>query len=86
MKGDVTIKIVAKSAKGHEFMYNAKSAHKVSEASTKYICDILNEYKYKLNDDEVWFIHDVDKYDMAYEYAEFQRFTVRNGIVKEKVA
>ena len=81
------MKIVAKSVKGPEFMYNGKSAHKVSEASAKYICDILNEYKYKLNENEVWFIHDVDKYDtVAYDYAQFQSFTVRKGIVKEKVA
>ena len=80
------MKVVAKSAKGHEFMYNGKSAHKVSEASAKYICDILNEYKYKLNEGEVWYIHDIDKYDMAYEYALFQSFTVRKGVVKERVA
>jgi len=80
------MKVIAKSVKGQEFLYSAKSAHKVSEASAKYICKVLNEYKYKLNEDEVWYIHDVGMYDSAYDYAEFQRFTVRNGIVKERVA
>jgi len=77
------MKVIAKSTKGQEFMYNASSAHKVSEMSAKYICKVLNEYKFRISENEVWFIHDVDRYDLAYEYAQFQKFTVRNGIVKE---
>lgn len=80
------MKVIAKSTKGHEFMYNASSAHKVSDRSAEYICKVLNEYKFRINDNEVWFVHDVDRYDLAYEYAQYQRFTVRNGIVKERVA
>lgn len=78
------MKIIAKSVKGQEFMYIANTAHKVSEASAQYICKILNDYNFRLKENEVWFIHDVDRYDLAYDYAQFQRFTVRNGIVKEK--
>lgn len=73
------MKIIAKSVKGQEFLYSAKSAHKVSEASAKIICNSLNSARYDLKEHEVWFIHDVDKYDTAYEYAMFQSFTRRNG-------
>ncbi len=73
------MKIVAKSIKGKEFMYSAKSAHKVSERSANLICKLLNDINYHLNEGETWFIHDVDKYDTAYEYASFQAFTRRNG-------
>lgn len=74
--------IVAKSVKGHEFAYSPKSAHKVSKASAKYICDVLNECKYDISENDVWYIHEVDKYDTAFDYAETQHFSVRNGIVK----
>ena len=77
------MKIVAKSVKGHEFLYNAPSAHKVSERSAKLICKALNEIGYKLKEGEVWHIHEVDEYDGAYEYATFQSFVRRNGGLKE---
>lgn len=80
------MKIVAKSVKGHEFMYNPTSAHEVSNNSAEYICKVLNNYRFNLKGDETWFIHDVDKYDRAYDYAMYQRFTVRNGVVKQHVA
>ena len=75
---------VAKSVKGKEFLYSAKSAHSVPKASSKIICSILNKVKYQLSDNEVWFIHEIDKYDSAFDYASFQRFSIRNGIVKER--
>lgn len=74
--------VVAKSAKGHEYMYSAKSAHMVSKTSAKYICEKLNELKYGLKDGEVWFIHEVGPYDSAYDYGEIQKFTQRKGIIK----
>ena len=77
------MKIIAKTVKGREFMYNPKTARKVSERSANYICNVVNEYKYLLGsaDNECWHIYDIDKYDIAYDYAMFQSFTVRNGIV-----
>lgn len=73
------MKIVAKSVKGHEFLYSARSAHKVSERSAEYICSELNRVQYNLKDGEVWFIHDIDQYDSAYDYATEQAFTTRKG-------
>ncbi len=75
--------IVAKSIKGHEFVYTPKTAHKVSKASANLICKALNDNKFMLyDDDEVWFVHEVDQYDSASGYAEYQKFTVRNGAIR----
>ena len=68
------MKIVAKAIKGKEFFYSAKSAHKVAQSSAYLICKMLNDANYKLNEGEVWHVFDVDRYDSAYEYAEWQTF------------
>lgn len=78
------MKILAVSAKGHEFMYKASTAHKVSERSGKAIMDALNKAKYKLKENEVWHMHDVSRYDNAYAYATYQEFTVYKGSVRER--
>lgn len=75
------MKVIAKSLKGAEYMYNAESARKVSERSAETILEIVNEMKWRLKDNEVWAIHEVDRYDNAYYYAERQAFTIRKGIV-----
>lgn len=82
MKGKGEMLVLAISTKGHEFFYDARTAHKVSKAAAEKIRDICNEYKFRLKDGETWFLHEVDQYDTAYEYAQFQKFTIRNGIVK----
>ena len=76
--------VAAKSVKGMEFLYSAKSAHEVSRASSEYICKVLNKQAYQLKDDEVWVIHEIDEYDNAYAFAVEQRFTNRKGIVTER--
>ena len=76
--------VLAKSVKGKEYFYNPRSAHRVSARSAETIRDICNKYKFQLNDNETWHIHEIDKYDTAYNYAEFQQFTIRNGIVTAK--
>ena len=75
--------VVAMSCKDHEFLYKPSTAHKVSKASAQKICDILNQYKYRLVGNSVWHIHEVGMYEDAYDYAQYQRFTIRKGIVKE---
>ena len=76
------MKVVAKSVKGNEFLYSAKSAHKVAKASAEAICKALNDSNYDLKNGETWFVHDVDKYDNAFQYAEWQSFTRRNGTIR----
>lgn len=76
--------IVAKSVKGQEFLYGARTAHKVPKASAQKICKALNDANWKLNGGEIWFVHEVDQYDSAFEYAEWQSFSIRNGAIKRK--
>lgn len=68
------MKVIAKSAKGQEFLYSARSAHKVPTKRADEICEALNKVQYQLKDDEVWYIHEIDQYDTAYDYAEYQSF------------
>lgn len=76
--------VIAKSVKGKEFLYKANTARKVSARSANTILSVLNEMKWRLSDDEVWHIHEVDEYDNAYWYAQRQAFTIRNGVVSAK--
>lgn len=75
------MKVIAKSRKGAEFFYKAETARKVSERSAEKILIILNDMRWRLEDNEVWYIHEVDQYDKAYWYAQDQAFTIRNGVV-----
>ena len=75
--------ILAKSVKGQEFMYSYLSAHKVPKTRADAICKALNEEKYQLKENEVWFKHEVDKYDNAYIFAETQAFRVNRGRLQE---
>ena len=76
--------VIAKSLKGAEYMYKAESAHKVSERSAKTILQVLNDKRWDLKENEVWAIHEVWNIDNAYYYAQDQKFTIRNGIVKKR--
>ena len=75
------MKILAISVKDHEYAYKPETAHKVPVRSAQIICDVCNAYNFKIKPGECWFIHDVDQYDIAYDYATFQSFTIRKGIV-----
>lgn len=75
--------VIAKSQKGAEFMYNPSTAHKVSKRSCEQIKKVLNECNYQLKDGETWFIHECDRYDTAYDFAQFQRFSIYKGVVKD---
>ena len=77
------VKVIAKTYAGKEYLYNYRTAHKVSAASAEKILAVLNEYKFRLKDGEMWHIYDVCQYDSAYDYAQYQKFTIRKGIVKE---
>lgn len=76
--------VLAKSIKGKEFIYNARSAHKVSKKSAEKIRDTLNRLKYKLNDGETWYIHELGYYDGGTAYAETQQFTIYKNTIREK--
>lgn len=73
------MKIVARSEQGREFFYIPSSARAASAKNATVIRDLLNRSGYQLLAGEVWHIHDVDIYDSAYDYAQYQRFTIRSG-------
>ena len=75
--------ILARSVKGNEYLYAIRSAHKVSKAKAKMIADALNRIQYKIKDNEVWYVHEIDQYDQACTFAERQSFAVRQGKLKE---
>lgn len=73
------MKIVARSEKGREFFYIPSSARSVPVSSALKICNALNAAGYQLLAGEVWHVHDVDIFDTAYDYAQFQKFFIRSG-------
>jgi len=75
------MKIIAKTRIGSEYLYSASSARKVSARSAETILKVVNEMRWRLKDGETWHIYDVDEYSAAYDYAQYQAFTIRNGIV-----
>lgn len=78
--------ILAKTLKGQEFVYNPKTAMQVSKASATKICEIVNSCKFRIKPEkgETWHVYEIDKYSFAFDYAQFQRFTIRKGIVKAR--
>ena len=76
--------IIAKTRTGREYMYIPRTARKVSKKSANAICDIVNKYKYLLDTDrcECWHVYEISEYDAAFDFAQYQSFTMRNGIVK----
>lgn len=69
--------VIALSVKNHEYMYNPKTSHKVNPKKADKIVDLLNGINYMIKDPEkeTWYIHNVDNYDLASEYAMYQSFT-----------
>lgn len=78
------MKIVALSKKGAEFMYDPTTAHKVPQTKAKEYADDLNACGYMVTDTAVWYVHDIDRYDMAYTYALCQEFYTYKHTLKEK--
>lgn len=78
--------VLALSRKGAEFSYAPSTARKVSKASAETICKIANEHKflYECYPNCVWHPHEVYPVDRAYEYAQHQSFTIRNGVVSAR--
>lgn len=76
--------VLAKSIEGQEFLYNARSARRVSARSADKIRDAVNEVRWNLKEGEIWHLHEVDEYDNAFYYAERQSFTIRNGIISAR--
>lgn len=76
--------IIAKTRIGQEYMYIPRTARKVSKKQAHVICDIVNQHKKLLDtaDNECWHVYEISEYDAAFDFAQYQSFTMRNGIVK----
>lgn len=76
--------IIAKTKISQEYLYIPRTARKVSKKHAHTICDIVNQYKYLLDTDhsECWHVYEISEYDPAYDFAQYQSFVMRNGIVK----
>ena len=75
--------ILALAVEGKEYMYYSRTARRVSKASAQKICDIVNKHKFLFEcyPNCVWHIFEVDDYEPAFDIAEYQSFTIREGIV-----
>lgn len=61
------MKLLAKTQKGKEFIYERADSGICSNNGAKRICDGLNSIRYKCkNDDQIWWIYDVDIGDKMY--------------------
>ena len=80
------MKIVAITTDGQEFLFKVRTAHKVSTAGAEKICKILNHIRYNLKSGaEKWWVYEIDKYDMAYDYAVTQDFHLTGRGLKERL-
>jgi len=77
------MKVLAISAKGHEYFYKSETAHRVSKRSVDKIAALLNEIGHHLKENEVWAVHDVAEWENAGLYAQDMRFTIRNGSISD---
>ena len=75
--------ILAQTTPGKEYFYDARTAHAVSKASAEKICDIVNKYKHVIGTPagRTWHVYTISEYDIAADYARFQKFTIRRGVV-----
>lgn len=77
--------IIARTLKGHEYLYSIGSAHAVTKSKAEQIKNMLNAYQYGITPEQAWHIYDVNEFDKAYDYAMFQRFTLhKDGRLTEK--
>ena len=87
MAKNTNIKIVALTTEGKEYMYSAKSAHKVSKKNAQRIADELNKNACMIpypDRGQKWFVYEICEFDTAYAFAQTQSFEIRNGYLYEK--
>lgn len=76
------MKLIAKTIKGKEFLHSKKESGFVSDSSANKICNLMNDIRFRLNNEnECWHVYD---YDYSMDDYVFWRFYIYNGIVKMK--
>jgi hypothetical protein len=82
MEGEFRMKLIAKTIKGKEFFHSRKDAAFAPESSANKICRIMNDERFRLNNEnEVWHVYD---YDFTMEDYVLYRLCIYKGIVKMK--
>lgn len=79
----MTRTVLAIAEKGREFIYSPKTAHRVNPTKAKRIVDILNDLRYKIDENHTWHIYTVDEYDNAYTYSDWQQFVAGKRGLRE---
>lgn len=76
---------VAIAVKGHEYLYNPKTAHGVPNSTAEKMVEILNEYKFKIKDPEteVWHLFERNQFSESNIYACAQEFKFYRGVLRE---
>lgn len=76
------MKLIAKTNKGTEYFHSKENAFFVSDRSAKKICEVMNNVKFRLrNDNEVWHIYDYDYGQGNYVTG---KLIIYKGVVKLK--
>ena len=76
------MKLIAKTNKDTEYLHSKKNAFFVSDNSAGKICKIMNDVKFRLeNENELWFVYDYDFMMNSYVTG---RLTIYRGNVKLK--
>lgn len=55
--------VVAIAVKGHEYLYSAKTAHKVNAKKAGKIAELLNAAAFKIDAGHIWHTFEIDDYD-----------------------
>lgn len=77
--------IIAQAVKNHEYLYIGETSHKVSKKSSDIILKTLNKYKYQLKPGYIWYLYEIDEYDLKpYLAALHQKFIKYKNHIKEK--
>lgn len=78
------MKMIAKAIEGKEYLYIAKTAHKVSARSADRICEALNQQRYQLSEGQIWHVYDMGDYEKEHTAAGYLSFCIKNGYLCEK--
>ena len=74
------MKLIAKAIKGKEFFHSRKEAYFVPESRANKICKIMNDERFRLNNEnEVWHVYD---YDFTQDYYAAGKLRIYKGNVK----
>ena len=79
--------VVAIAVKGREYLYSAKTAHKVNAKKAVKIAEMLNAAAFKIDAGHVWHVFEIDAYDDASVWAADQEFQLgKRGLIRRGYA